>query len=121
MLNYLYQRDPQLDIWCEDIYERSPLVNAIIYSPRLLELLQVIKSNETTHTKITIRTNYNVYNTHRLLSISIYKYVADSDKSTICTLVGLYGDLFHLIPIKYLTQDICTEAMSSLAKSILFK
>jgi hypothetical protein len=40
----------------------------------------------------------------------------ESNQSTICAFVGLCGELFPLIEIKYLTQDICTEAMSPLAK-----
>jgi hypothetical protein len=35
--------------------------------------------------------------------------------------IELCGELFPLIEIKYLTQDICSEAMSPLAKPILFK
>jgi hypothetical protein len=113
MLNYLYQRVPQLDIECEDILERSPLYFAIVYSSRLLELLQVIKSYEPTQSRTKIKIKYKETHRTNTLTQRINQYAQDSDQSTICALVGLCGELFPLIEIKYLTQDICNEFYSS--------
>jgi hypothetical protein len=113
MLNWLYQKDPQLDIGCENAYGQSPLFYALMCSSRLLELLQVIKSYEPTQyrTKIIIKnTDGNII---YWLEETINRYAQDSDKSTICALVGLCGELFPLIEIKYLTQDICNQFYSS--------
>jgi hypothetical protein len=113
MLNYLYQMDPQLDIWCEDSYERSPLFFAINNSYRLLELLQVIKSYEPAQSRTKIRTKYTEKNRNQSFVNLINRYAQDSDQSTICALIGLCGELFPLIKIKYLTQDICNQFYSS--------
>jgi hypothetical protein len=118
MLNYLYQRVPQLNIMHEDDLEKSPLFYAIVESPRLLELLHVIKSNEPTHTRIQIRTKYSNIFTLSELTIVINRHAENSDKSTICALVGLCGELFKLISKqtfgkKYLTQEICNQFYSS--------
>jgi hypothetical protein len=116
MLNYLYQMDPQLDIWCEDIYQRSPLFYAIYRSNRLLELLHVIKSYEPVQSRTKIRIKYTgIYRTGALgmLIRAINRYSQDPDQSTICALIGLCGELFHLIEIKCLTQDICNQFYSS--------
>jgi hypothetical protein len=50
ILNYLFQKDPQLEICWEDSHERSPPYCIIVKPSRLLELLQVIKSYEPTQT-----------------------------------------------------------------------
>jgi hypothetical protein len=113
MLNYLYQMDPQLDIWCEDIYEKSPLFYAISNSPRLLELLQIIKSYEPALSRTKIRTKYTEISANNWFERTINSHAKNSDQSTICAFVGLCGELFHLIEIKCLTQDICNQFYSS--------
>jgi hypothetical protein len=116
MLNYLYQMDPQLNIECEDSYEKSQLFYVIVYSSRLLELLQIIKSHEPAQSRTKIIIKYKgTYRTNTLNTLTqrINQYAQDSDKSTICALVGLCGELFSLIEIKYLTQDICNQFYSS--------
>jgi hypothetical protein len=127
MLNYLYQRVPQLDIGCEDTNERSPLYYVIVYSSRLLELLQVIKSYELANSRVHIKVNI-IYdansNTHIQvkymcdtntvqLAQAINRYAKHFNQSTICALIGLCGELFPLIEIEYLTQDICNQFYSS--------
>jgi hypothetical protein len=113
MLNYLYQKDSQLDIICEDVYQISPLYYAIVFSSRLLELLQVIKSYEPSHSRTKIRTEYtDMYNRVNLKE-AINKYAGNSNQSTICALIGLCGELFALIWPKYLTQDISDQFYSS--------
>jgi hypothetical protein len=113
MLNYLYQLDPQLDIWCENSYERSPLFFAIYNSPRLLELLQVIKSYEPAQSRTKIKIKYKETQRTNILTQRINRYAKDSDQSTICALIGLCGELFSLIDPIYLTQDICNQFYSS--------
>jgi hypothetical protein len=113
MLNYLYQMDPQLDIWCEDNYEVSPLFYTIYNSYRLLELLHVIKSYEPTQSRTKIRIKYTDGNINYSFEKTINQYAQDSDQSTICALVGLCGELFSLIDPIYLTQEICSQFYSS--------
>jgi hypothetical protein len=113
MLNYLYQQDPQLDIWCGDLQNRSPLFIAIVYSRRLLELIQVIKSYEPAQTRTRIRTQYSVPYFSKQLRNVINKYAGNSDRSTICALIGICGELFSLIRPEYLTQDISDQFYSS--------
>jgi hypothetical protein len=113
MLDYLYQRVPQFDIECEDIFEKSLLYFVIVYSSRLVELLQVIKSYEPAQSRTKIRIKYK--ETHRtdILIEAINRHAKDSDQSKICALIGLCGELFSLIKIKYLTQEICNQFYSS--------
>jgi hypothetical protein len=125
MLNYLYQRVPQLDIWCEDETGRSPLFHAMYYmyygneneeSPKLFELLQVIKSYESSHSRtkiITEYTEYTDYYKHDQLIQTINKYAMDPNQSTIHALIGLCGELFPSIDPINLTQDICNQFYSS--------
>jgi hypothetical protein len=113
MLDYLYKRVPQFDIECEDIFERSPLYFVIVYSSRLLELLQVIKSYEPAQYRTTIRIKYKVTYRTDIFIEAINRHAKDLDQSKICALIGLCGELFSLIKIKYLTQDICNEFYSS--------
>jgi hypothetical protein len=123
MLNYLYQRDPQLDISRENASGQSSLFNAIVHSRRLFELLKVIESNEPVNyrTRIRIKNTNNDDPYESTLVGTINKYAESSNSSTICALIRLCGELFPLIRLEFLSQDICTEAMSPLAKSILFK
>jgi hypothetical protein len=113
MLNYLYQRNPQLNIMYENACGQSPLFFAINNSSRLLELLQVIKSYEPAHSRTQIRIKYTNIFIHVEFSDAINNYAQDPDQSTICALVGLCGELFSLIRPKYLTQDICNQFYSS--------
>jgi hypothetical protein len=113
MLNYLWEKDPQLDIECEDAHQRSPLFLAIVESPRLLELLQVIKSNLPTNSIIKIKTSYSNRELNSKFVNAINRYACDSNQFTICALIELCGELFPLIEIKNLTQDICNHFYSS--------
>jgi hypothetical protein len=106
MLNYLYQSYPQLDIMHKDSLGRSLLFYLIQNSPRLLELLQVIKSYEPTNFITQIRIEWS-------LNRDVNKYAKDPNQSTICVLIGLCGELFPLIDRKYLTQDISNQFYSS--------
>jgi hypothetical protein len=113
MLNWLYQKDPQLDIGCENDWEISPLFYTIYNSDRLLEPLQVIKSYEPAQSRTTIRIKYTDGNINHLFEKTINQYAKYPDQSTICALVGLCGELFSLIRPEYLSQDICNEFYSS--------
>jgi hypothetical protein len=113
MLNYLYQRDPHLNITFENDLEVSPLFNLILYSRKLYEMIQVIKSNEPVHSKTQIRTRYTDTYSYTELKTAINMYSRKFDQSTICALIESCGELFSLIRPKYLTQDICNQFYSS--------
>jgi hypothetical protein len=112
MLNYLYQKDPQLDIGCEGNCGISPLYCVIIKSPRLLELLQVIKSYEPANSRTHIKLKYIIpyYCEHLKDVVNDY---ARFYSPTILVLIGLCGELFSLISPEYLSQDICSQFYSS--------
>jgi hypothetical protein len=85
--------DPQLDVWCVDRDHVSPLVSVIFaYSPRLLELHQVIKSYEPAHYKaqIQIQMNSTIFTQ---LQNATNRHACDPNQSTICALVGQCGEL----------------------------
>jgi hypothetical protein len=113
ILNYLWNRDPQLDIMYEDSRGYSPLYYAIISSSRLLELLTVIKSYKPV--------NYNIPNKFKCkyacgriqLRLVVNIYAKESNQSTIHALIEFCGELFPLIKPEYLTQDICNRFYSS--------
>jgi hypothetical protein len=113
MLNYLWERMPYIDITCEDSLGISPLFNIIINSSNLFEILQVIKLNEDDDYRTCISTNYPCAISRAKLDIVINDYARDSNQLTICALIGLCGELFSLIQIQYLTQDICNRFFSS--------
>jgi hypothetical protein len=106
MLAYLLARVPEFDITWKESYHQPPLYYMIV-SSRLLEFIQVIKSFVPTKSIIKLPESNNMY--HYINNC----FVRGSDKSTICALVGLCGELFPLIEIEYLTQDICNQFYSS--------
>jgi hypothetical protein len=111
MLNYLFEIDPKLNITHENREGETPLNIAILKSHQLLELLQVIKSHESTQTRTRFTLKY--IRVEIRLKTAIYFYARDSNQSTICALVGLCGESFSLIDITYLSQDICNQFYSS--------
>jgi hypothetical protein len=113
ILNYLYQKDRHFDIQCEYHSEISPLYWLIHRSDNLTEIIQIIKSHEHTQSRTNIRTKFTHVRTYETFVWAINSHAENPDKSTICALVGLCGELFPLIQTKYLTQDICTQFYSS--------
>ncbi len=113
MFNYLWKKIPQLDITRENTLEVSPLFVGICFNPNLYDLLQVIKSYEPVHSRTQIKVQYTGYYKRNQLSQAINKYAMDPNQSTINLLIKTCGELFPLIEIKYLTQDICNQFYSS--------
>jgi hypothetical protein len=112
MLNWLYQKDHQLDIGCENASEISPLYYMIVKSSRLLELLQVIKSYEPANSRTQIKIKYTNRYYYNSLRCRV-NYYARIYSQTILVLIELCGELFSLIDIRYLCQDICNHFYSS--------